>query len=217
MSTFQLFEIFILMHMFNYSRTRKYVLLWAKQQYWPFLSHLSEEWPLQHRKGPFWARIESIRSELGKISESWIEDMPRTHSGIIYVMSVCKRPFQGKRHLDRVFFLFFHFFSYTLEPVSPETQATYERESNDVLKAVVMSSRAPRDALLQDGVVGLPKPKQNSKGNEMWGDFRFLIWSLKLLWLTRIRLTEGWVWQSLIQQFPECHEHGVKPSKDGFA
>ena len=42
---FQLYEIFTVIHAFDWSRAQKYGLLWGKQQYLPLWSYLSEEWP----------------------------------------------------------------------------------------------------------------------------------------------------------------------------
>jgi len=50
MSTFPLFKIFIVIHMSNWNRARKYGMLWIKRQYWPLRSHLSEDWPQNTRK-----------------------------------------------------------------------------------------------------------------------------------------------------------------------
>jgi len=49
--------------MFDWSRTRKYGLLWGKQQYWPLLSHLSEEGP--QNTGKVLLELGSNRSALG--------------------------------------------------------------------------------------------------------------------------------------------------------
>jgi len=71
MSIFQFFEIFIVIYMFDWSRTRQYGLLWGKRQYWPLRSHVSEEWPLKHRKGPFQARIESMKRSQKVELKTW--------------------------------------------------------------------------------------------------------------------------------------------------
>jgi len=101
---FQLLDIHIVTHIFDWSRARKYGLLWEKWQYWPWRSHLIKEWP--QNIGKVFESSDRIDQKLRrKISTSWIEDMARTHSANKYVISVwscVNGHFTAKRLWDRV-------------------------------------------------------------------------------------------------------------------
>jgi len=87
---FQLFEIFIVICMFDCSRARKYGLLWEKRQYWPLRSHFSEEWPQNTRRVLFELGTKQSKAQAKDLKKlSWrVEDLTRTHSENKYVMSV---------------------------------------------------------------------------------------------------------------------------------
>jgi len=90
---FQLFEIFTVIHAFDWSRAQKYGLLWGKQQYLPLWSYLSEEWPQNTGRVLFevFSNSAAYRTDQKlrrKMSKGWTEEMARMHSGDEHVMSV---------------------------------------------------------------------------------------------------------------------------------